>query len=878
MQATRRLLLLLVASSFAASWLFSVAQGSPLQFVPVTPCRVVDTRNPDGTFGGPAIQGGTYRSFPIPQGACNIPASAAAYSLNVTVVPQTTLGYLTIWPTGEGQPLVSTMNSPDGRIKANAAIVAAGMSSGSVSVYVTDTTNVILDIDGYFSPPASGTYQFYPLAPCRIVDTRGGQDGGTLQAGVERDYAIPPNCGVPSNAVAYSFNVTVLPAAGGLDYLTVWPQGELQPLVSTLNDDTGTIVANAAVVPAGSNNKTAFYPHNNDTDLLLDIDGYFATPGTGGLLLYPSVPCRVLDTRNGQGAFNGVLSPPVDVVNSPCFVPSTVQAYVLNATVVPPGPMLYLTLWPDGEQQPVVSTLNAEDGFITSNMAIVPTIDGDIDAYAAALTQLIVDISGYFAPVNALPVDGAPPLVIIWPQPQDEMVIAPASATFSVTAIGSPPIAYQWNKNGTPISGAAGASYTTPPTTSADNGANFTVTVTNSVNGFTSSPATLTVVSAPVAPAISVQPVNVSVSQGNTASFYVIATGTALLSYQWNKNGTPISGATGFTYTTPPTTSADNGSQFTVTVTNTAGLVTSIAAALTVVSTVNGLGGIFPLFPGSPTDLIGVRYRFQVVANTDQHGKIIFGSSASYTPGSNISYDIESDVYSWLLTFTNGGCTTYPPLGTDTYAQASLHTAAPDYPYGLGEQPALGSGINTSDPVNWPIQTYLIDDMPNFYKSDSVSQFNFNGIEARVTIERGNTLTDISGFERCGLPMLSGTYRMWTATTEITGYPTVVHQVVLFDADAQYLFPYAYTMTFYSEFLSSPGTFTVQYWDFAYMRESEQVWAPVSTLMTNWNYDGDGQDFGVHVVSVNGQDRVEFSNVPGNSYLPGNLPFSIAPP
>lgn len=60
--------------------------------------------------------------------------------------------------------------------------------------------------------------------------------------------------------------------------------------------------------------------------------------------------------------------------------------------------MPYLTLWPDGEKQPQVSTLNASDGAITSNMAIVPTNNGSIDAYAAALTQLLMDISGYFAP------------------------------------------------------------------------------------------------------------------------------------------------------------------------------------------------------------------------------------------------------------------------------------------------------------------------------------------------------------------------------------------------------------------------------------------------------------------------------------------------
>ena len=59
----------------------------PLQFVAVTPCRVADTRLPPGPFGGPALQGQTSRDFAIPESACSIPSTAAAYSLNVAVVP-----------------------------------------------------------------------------------------------------------------------------------------------------------------------------------------------------------------------------------------------------------------------------------------------------------------------------------------------------------------------------------------------------------------------------------------------------------------------------------------------------------------------------------------------------------------------------------------------------------------------------------------------------------------------------------------------------------------------------------------------------------------------------------------------------------------------
>ena len=81
-----------------------------------------------------------------------------------------------------------------------------------------------------------------------------------------------------------------------------------------------------------------------------------------------------------------------------CGPPASAQAYVFNATVVPTGGLSYLTLWADGTNRPTVSTLNAADGSITNHMAIVPSTNGKVDAYASGLTQLILDISSYFAP------------------------------------------------------------------------------------------------------------------------------------------------------------------------------------------------------------------------------------------------------------------------------------------------------------------------------------------------------------------------------------------------------------------------------------------------------------------------------------------------
>jgi hypothetical protein len=167
----------------------------------------------------------------------------------------------------------------------------------------------------------------------------------------------------------------------------------------TLNNPTGTYVANAAIVPAGTGGMVTAYA-STDTDLLIDINGYFSATGQGGLSLYPVVPCRVIDMRGiGSGQpFSGTLSPPVDVVDSNCGLPGSAQAYVFNATALPSPTLHYLTLWPDQQPVPGVSTLNAIDGLVTSNMAIVPTTNGKVEAFASGTTQLILDIFSYFAP------------------------------------------------------------------------------------------------------------------------------------------------------------------------------------------------------------------------------------------------------------------------------------------------------------------------------------------------------------------------------------------------------------------------------------------------------------------------------------------------
>ncbi len=224
---------------------------------------------------------------------------------------------------------------------------------------------------------------------------------------------------------------------------------------------------------------------------------------------------------------------------------------------------------------------NANISGATSSAYTTPaTVSGD---NGAAFRVVVTNAAGSATSAPAtLTVDPAPVAPSITTQPANQTVTAGQAATFSVVAAGTAPLTYQWQKNNANISGAMSASYTTPATVSGDNDATFRVMVTNSVTTITSNSATLTVNPASVGPSITTQPSNKTVTVGQTATFSVVAAGTAPLTYQWQKNNLNISGATSASYTTPATVSGDNGATFRVIVTNPVTNITSNPATLTV--------------------------------------------------------------------------------------------------------------------------------------------------------------------------------------------------------------------------------------------------------------------------------------------------------
>ena len=175
-----------MSSARAVNAIFSLIVPNPLRFVPVTPCRSVDTRPQHG--GNGPIFGNTSQSFVIP-GTCGIPTTAAAYSLNITVVPHGSLGYLTVWPTGfvaavgvdaelGGWPGQGQCGYRSGRSQRAISIIAYGHGLPRMSLWISMGTSSASD---------TTALAFYPLTPCRVVDTRlhGSLGGPTCTPGAD---------------------------------------------------------------------------------------------------------------------------------------------------------------------------------------------------------------------------------------------------------------------------------------------------------------------------------------------------------------------------------------------------------------------------------------------------------------------------------------------------------------------------------------------------------------------------------------------------------------------------------------------------------------------------------------------------------------------
>ena len=195
-------------------------------FTPITPARLVDTRNGLGAAG--RVAAGRQVVVQVADGV-RVPADATAAVVNVAAVNPSAAGFVTVYPCSDGVPDTSTLNFVAGQTVANTTIAALS-PAGQLCAWTFAETDILVDITGWLSP--SGASRLTPIGPTRVVDTRSGVGGVRLAAG--QTLTVDLNGAIPAGSNAVAVNVTAVNAAVP-GFLTVFPCSGAIPNTSTVN-------------------------------------------------------------------------------------------------------------------------------------------------------------------------------------------------------------------------------------------------------------------------------------------------------------------------------------------------------------------------------------------------------------------------------------------------------------------------------------------------------------------------------------------------------------------------------------------------------------------------------------------------------------------
>lgn len=369
----------------------------PSAYHPVEPLRVLDTR--DGLGGVTTLPAGASATLDL---SAVLPAATTAVVLTATVTETRAAGYLTIWPTGNERPRVSSLNATRrGATVSNLVTVAIGPGR-SLSLFSQSGTDVVLDLAGYYaatSVPAAG--RFVP-AQARAVDTRDDDDlvhPGAVRPG--ETLRIDLTGHIVWGASAVALNVTVVDAPAG--YWTLWPAGAARPLASNVNVDGGRPVTATAAIVGLRDGAVELYAQTGGhvvIDVLGSYTGPSSTPGVDGRFVALS-PTRILDTRTSGTAPPTPGSAPVAdataLLAAAGLDPSDVAAIVGNTTIADAAAPGYVTVSPAGLVRPLLSNLNATArGDVVANHTIAPVSATGVTLYTQSGTQLVLDVNGVF--------------------------------------------------------------------------------------------------------------------------------------------------------------------------------------------------------------------------------------------------------------------------------------------------------------------------------------------------------------------------------------------------------------------------------------------------------------------------------------------------
>lgn len=363
-------------------------------YTPVSPIRVLDTRNATGVSTTTPLGAGGVVTVDL---SAKLPVTATAAVLNVTGIAQGTT-YVSVWPASQPRPASSNLNLVPGDIRSNLVTVQVGPDRKVSLFNLAGSTHLIADLAGWYATDATGLNT--AVSPQRVLDTR---DGTGAPAGVLGQHAtlnLSLAGQVPASATAVTINVTVVNATGST-YVAAWPTGQPMPTASNVNVTSANATANLVSVKLGTDQSISLFNNVGTVHLIADLAGYYSPDSGSAFVAVP--PKRLIDTRNGAtwtAVSGGGNALPLRMTAP---VPSNATGVVMNVTGVAPSNDTFVAVYPrtgTAPTPPANSSLNLVAGQTVPNLVSVATgTNQDVWMFnKTGSINLLADLAGYFIP------------------------------------------------------------------------------------------------------------------------------------------------------------------------------------------------------------------------------------------------------------------------------------------------------------------------------------------------------------------------------------------------------------------------------------------------------------------------------------------------
>jgi SpoIID/LytB domain protein len=359
--------------------------AAPAGYTPLTPTRLADTRNGTGVPAG-RVPGGCTLVIATGQ------VGASGVAINVTAINPVATGFLTAYACGQPMPLASVLQPLGGTTVGGSSMVPVD-AEGRVCLYSRVTTDVVVDLFGRYDPTAGTRYE--PIVPARLLDTRTARP---TAAGSVTRVRIAGSASVPSGATAATVVVHAMNPVGR-GYASLYDCSAAPPFVSSINAMPGLSLANHGHVPLAGSGELCVYT-STSMHVAIDVSGWFGSTATTRYIAL--TPARAADTREalglparmaagttGQLRIAGVAGLPAA---------GALRSVAAEVIAVAPAAAGFLTVHPCGTSNPTVSMNRYITGGSTAALVTQQvSAAGDWCIATSAATDVVVDVSGYFA-------------------------------------------------------------------------------------------------------------------------------------------------------------------------------------------------------------------------------------------------------------------------------------------------------------------------------------------------------------------------------------------------------------------------------------------------------------------------------------------------